>query len=104
MSNQSTYHLAKFDQGLVYFIKDRLGDKNAGSGSNSVAERIVAIINVKEVKEHAQYQITVIETETAYKREYPIHGVYLTPNNILNIALSHIKRDDSLLSNLEKLT
>jgi hypothetical protein len=99
MSNQSTYNLAKFEEGLVYFIKQKV---SGDSPENSI-EKISAIINVKELKEHAQYQITVIETETGYKQDYPIHGVYLSPNNLLSIAVSHIQRDPSLMSGLERI-
>ena len=100
MSTQSTYNLAKFDDGIVYFIKEKLNSEN----SNDSADKISAIINVKELKEHAQYQITVIETDTSFRQEYNIHGVYLTPNNLLSIAVSHLKRDPSVMSNLERLT
>lgn len=100
MSAQSTYNLAKFDDGIVYFIKEKI---TAEDPNNSI-EKISAIINIKELKEHAQYQITVLETETSYKQEYNIHGVYLSPNNILSIAVSHIKRDPSVMSGLERIT
>lgn len=99
MSHQSSYNLAKFDEGIVYFIKEKIGDPNSENNS----DKISAIINVKELKEHAQYQITVIETETGFRQEYPIHGVYLSPNNLLSIAVSHIKRDPSLMSGLERI-
>lgn len=99
MNGQSTYHLAKFDEGVVYFVKSKLGDPQ----SKNTVEKIVAIINVKELKEHAQYEIVVIETDTSYKKEYTIHGVYLSPNNILNIAVSHIQRDPSVMSHLERI-
>lgn len=100
MSTESTYNLAKFEDGIVYFIKEKI----SGSDPSNVVEKISAIINIKELKEHAQYQITVIETETSYKQEYNIHGVYLSPNNILSIAVSHIKRDPSVMSGLERIT
>ena len=100
MSNQSTYNLAKFDDGIVYFIKEKI----VGENPDSFIDQISAIINVKELKEHAQYQITVIETDTGFKQEYNIHGVYLTPNNLLSIAVSHLKRDPNIMSNLERLT
>lgn len=99
MSQQSSYNLAKFEEGIVYFIKEHLGQPNS---ENSVS-KISAIVNLKELKEHAQYIITVIETETGHKQEYPIHGSYLTPNNIMNIAVSHIKRDPSIMSGLERI-
>ena len=46
----------------------------------------------------------VLETDTGYRQEYNIHGVYLSPINILNIAVSHIKRDPSIMSGLERIT
>lgn len=99
MNPQSTYNLAKFEDGIVYFIKETIN----GTDANNSIEKISAIINIKELKEHAQYQITVLETDTGYKQEYNIHGVYLSPNNILNIAVSHIKRDPSVMSGLERI-
>jgi hypothetical protein len=108
MSNQLTYNLAKFEDGIVYFIKEKtFASDNVGSGKSdphNTAEKISAIVNIKELKEHAQYQITVIECETGYKQDYTIHGVYLIPNNILSIAVSHLKRDPSLMSGLERIT
>jgi len=95
----NTFNLAKFDSGIVYFVKEQIEI----SAENSI-EKISAIVNVEELKEHAQYNIVVIETETSHKAEFPIHGVYLTPNNILTIAVSHLKRDPSLISDLERIS
>ena len=100
MNNQSTYNLAKFEDGAVYFVKENA----VGADPNNSIEKISAVINVKELKEHAQYQIVVLETDTGYRQEYNIHGVYLSPINILNIAVSHIKRDPSIMSGLERIT
>lgn len=94
----NSFNLAKFDNGAVYFVKEKIEI----SPENSI-EKISAIVNVEELKEHAQYNIVVIETETSHKDEFPIHGVYLTPNNILTIAVSHLKRDPSLITDLERI-
>lgn len=92
---ESTYNLAKFEDGLTYFIKT-----SEESGESSIR----ALLNVKELKEHAQYHLTLIETKDSSKKEHVIHGVFLTPKNLLNISLALLENNPSLMSDLEKIT
>ena len=92
---ESVYNLAKFEDGLTYFIKT--SEENDGSG-------IAALLNVRELKEHAQYHLTVLNTKDYSKKEHVIHGVYLTPKNLLNISLALLEKNPSLMADLEKIT
>lgn len=91
---ESTYNLAKFEDGLTYFIKDT----NENSESS-----IKALLNVRELKEHAQYHLTLLNTKDSSKKEHIIHGVYLTPKNLLNISLALLENNPALMSDLEKI-
>lgn len=91
----TTYNLAKFDDGLTYFIK---------TSGEEAKESVAGLLNVRELKEHAQYHITLLNTVDGSKKDHVIHGVFLTPKNLLNIGISLLTNNPSLMSNLEKIT
>lgn len=91
---ETTYNLAKFDQGLTYFVRSVEDNKEA----------VVGLLNVRELKEHAQYQLTFLNVADCSKREHVLHGVYLTPKNLLDVSIALFQNNYSLISDLQKTT
>jgi len=76
----TNFQLEKFDQGPTYFVKSDDPD-------NKIT-KIVAVANIQEVKDHAQYFVNVVLCDNYATHQVPIHGSFLNLHSILQICLN----------------
>lgn len=92
----SVYNLEKFENGPVYFLKSHSPDVNSTS--------IDAIINIVEVRDQAEYQLNIIVCKNYATHTISIHGSYLNPQSLIQIAANIVTDNPNIYDNIVRTT
>lgn len=89
-----TYQLEKFDKGPVYYMK--CVDETTNTTS------VEAIINIQEIKDHAEYHINIVTCKQYDIHNISLHGSYLNLQSVLQIAANLLSNNPNIYDNIIK--
>lgn len=87
-----TYQLEKFDSGPVYFLKQTDESDNTSN--------IQAIINIQEIRDHAEYQLNIITCRNYEAHNVSLHGSFLNLDSIIQITANIITNNPNIYDNI----
>ena len=90
------YNLEKFENGPVYFLKSHNPDTHTSS--------IDAIVNILEVRDQAEYQLHIIVCKNYSTHKISIHGSYLNPQSLIQIAANIVTENPNIYDNIIRTT
>lgn len=68
---------------------------------NDAQSKITYVLNVKELIEHSQYQLTAIDTSTGLQKYVILHATMLNTNNLYIFLFNCSHNPDNLLAGIE---
>lgn len=86
------YSLYAWESGANYFL-------SVSDVEDNDKKFVSVILNVQELKPHAQYKVSVIRPDDHKMDTVIIHGGFLTMDNLTNIAYNFANNIDDLLYN-----
>lgn len=88
------YQLEKFDKGPVYYLKS--------VDDTSDTSSIQAIVNIQEIKDHAEYYLNIITCANYDIYNVLLHGSFLNLQSVLQIAANIINNNPNIYENIVK--
>jgi hypothetical protein len=87
-----SYQLEKFENGPVFFVK-RYNEQD-----NTTC--IYALVNIVEIRDQAEYKLTIILCKNYDVNHVSIHGAYLSLENILQIVSNLIDKNPNIYEHI----